>query len=113
MVDGEDPGAVGAHRRQVLASGDVVHARLVSLDDEAREICYEMLDGPYRVRSYFSTIRVARRSRRPARPSSSGGAATTQTSRRGELQLAFGRDVYEAGVRALQGHFAGKRGRRH
>lgn len=107
MVDGADPRAVGALRRQVLASGAVVHARLVALDDDARTLRYEMLDGPWPVRSYVSTVRVA--------PITTTGESFVEWWGRydadgaDEARLAddFGRGVYEAGVRALQVRFGG------
>lgn len=105
MLDGEHPAAVGARRRQVLADGSVADARLVSLDDEARTLCYEMLRGPFAVRSYFSTIRVA--------PVTSTGECFVEwwgrydADRRDEhdLQEAFRVGVYAAGVEALQRWF--------
>jgi hypothetical protein len=105
MVDGADPSSVGARRRQVLSSGAVVHARLVSLDDDARALCYEMLDGPWAVRSYFSTVRVA-----PVTTTGDSfvewwGRYDADLADESELQVAFGTGVYEAGVRALLEHF--------
>ncbi len=106
MLDGGDPAAVGAHRRQVLAGGGVAEARLVSLDDDARTLRYEMLDGPFAVRSYLSTVRVA--------PVTVGGGAFVEWWGRydadhadeEELRRQLGVEVYQAGVEALQRWFA-------
>lgn len=101
MVEGDDPRAVGARRRQVLAGGHVVHARLVSLDDQARSITYEMLDGHFPVREYFSTIRVI-----PVTLTGDSfvewwGRYDADKNHEESLRIAFGRDVYRAGLRAL------------
>jgi hypothetical protein len=105
ILDGADPAAVGARRRQVLANGGLAEARLVSLDDQARTQCYEMLDGPWPVRSYFATIRVA--------PITTAGTAFVEwwgiydadQEVEADLLAAFGVGVYQAGVEALQSWF--------
>jgi hypothetical protein len=106
MLDGASPAEVGAHRRQVLANGGIAVARLVSLDDDARALCYEMLEGPWAVRNYISTVRVS--------PVTLTGEAFVEWWGRYDadladepsLQAAFATGVYDAGVRALQEHFA-------
>lgn len=105
LVDGADPQAVGALRRQVLATGGVAHARLVALDDVRRSLSYEMLDGPYPVRSYVSTVRVT-----PVTMSRQSfvewwGEYDADQAVEAELQVAFGRDVYQAGLLALVARF--------
>lgn len=51
---------VGAVRKLSLAGGNVVRERLVTLDDTDRSYTYDFTDpGPFPVRSYRSTIRVA------------------------------------------------------
>ncbi|HET6509067.1 MAG TPA: SRPBCC family protein [Baekduia sp.] len=106
MVDGADPAAVGAHRRQRLANGGVARARLAGLDDEHRSLVYEMLDGPWPVRNYLATIRVF--------PITTTGDTFVEWSGRYDADAAvepelahdFGVATYDAGVRALQEWFA-------
>lgn len=50
---------VGALRRLTLADGGTVVERLVSLDDDDRSYTYEILESPFAVRRYVSTIRVS------------------------------------------------------
>jgi hypothetical protein len=107
MMDGADPCAVGARRRHVLASGDLAHARLVSLDDDARTLCYEMLDGPFPVRSYFSTMRVAPITTTGESFVEWWGRYDADAADEEKLRVTFGIDVFEAGVRALQTRFGG------
>ena len=55
-----DPRAdqVGARRRLGLADGAVVREVLVALDDRERFYTYELLESPFPVRLYRSTVRV-------------------------------------------------------
>lgn len=53
-------GMVGCVRKLTLGDGGVVRERLVALDDTDRSYTYEFTDpGPFPVRSYRSTVRVA------------------------------------------------------
>lgn len=105
MVDGADPRAVGAYRVQRLANGGVARARLVSLDDGARSLRYEMLDGPWPVRRYVATVRVA--------PVTDSGQAFVEWwgeyDADGDVEAELDRDfrvgTYAAGVEALQRWF--------
>ncbi|WP_019816332.1 SRPBCC family protein [Saccharomonospora saliphila] len=56
---GPGAGEVGAVRRLTLADGGVVRERLLALDDVDHSYAYSMLDGPFPIRSYVSTIRLA------------------------------------------------------
>lgn len=63
ITDGtlEEDGAgdrVGSVRRLTGPSGEVFRERLVALDDTARSYSYEMLSGPFPLRSYRATMRV-------------------------------------------------------
>ncbi|MCP2254174.1 Polyketide cyclase / dehydrase and lipid transport [Prauserella aidingensis] len=50
---------VGAVRKLTLADGAVVREQLLVLDDPGRSYTYNILDGPFPIRSYISTIRLA------------------------------------------------------
>ncbi|GAA1216428.1 SRPBCC family protein [Prauserella alba] len=50
---------VGAVRKLTLADGGVVREQLLCLDDPGRSYTYNILDGPFPIRRYISTIRLA------------------------------------------------------
>jgi Polyketide cyclase / dehydrase and lipid transport len=58
-MDSGTPAEVGSVRRLVLGDGGVVVERLVTLDDADRRYTYEILESPFPVRRYVSTIRIA------------------------------------------------------
>ncbi len=58
IEDGRPASEVGCVRRLTLRDGSVVRERLVALDDTDRSYTYEMLEGPFPIRSYVATIRV-------------------------------------------------------
>jgi len=105
MVDGAHPQAVGAERRQVLSSGGTARARLSALDADQRSIRYEMLDGPFPVRSYHSTIRVTPITATGESFVEWWGTYDADAAVEQQLTAAFGRDVYEAGLAALAAQF--------
>src|SRR5689334_7112014 len=49
---------VGAVRRLTGPGGELFRERLVALDDDARSCTYDLLDSPFPVRFYRSTLRV-------------------------------------------------------
>lgn len=49
---------VGAVRRLTLGDGGIVRESLVALDDRERRLTYAILECPFPVRDYRSTIRV-------------------------------------------------------
>lgn len=50
---------VGAVRRLTLADGGIVREQLLALDDLDHSYTYSILDGPFPIRRYISTIRLA------------------------------------------------------
>ena len=58
MLEGTPPDRVGAERRLVLADGAPVRERLVALDDVERSFTYHLLEGPFPLSAYYSTICV-------------------------------------------------------
>lgn len=106
MVDGADPRAVGAYRIQELVNGGVARARLASLDDDRRTLRYEMLDGPWPVRSYVATVRVV-----PVTATGESfvewwGQYDADAADEPTLDRDFRVGTYAAGVEALQRWFA-------
>jgi hypothetical protein len=98
---------VGALRRLTLADGGVVVERLVTLDDGDRSYTYEILESPFAVRRYVSTVRVA--------PVTDSGHAFVEwwseydadAGDEDELSLVFADGVYAAGIAGLRERFGG------
>jgi polyketide cyclase/dehydrase/lipid transport protein len=59
LEPGPAAGEPGAVRRLVLGDGGVVREVLVRLDDLDHSYTYQILESPFPVRSYISTIRIA------------------------------------------------------
>ncbi|HXV91677.1 MAG TPA: SRPBCC family protein, partial [Pseudonocardia sp.] len=59
LTEGGSGAEVGAVRKLTLGDGGVVVERLLTLDDAGRSYTYEILDSPFPVRRYVSTIHVA------------------------------------------------------
>jgi len=105
MLNGDHPATVGSRRVQRLANGGDATAQLVSLDDARRTIVYQMLDGPWPVHNYVSTVRVC--------PITDQGTSFVEWWGRfdadivdlDEMTSVFRTDTYEAGVAALQQWF--------
>jgi hypothetical protein len=98
---------VGALRRLTLADGGVVVERLVTLDDGDRSYTYEILESPFAVRRYVSTVRVA--------PVTDSGHAFVEwwseydadAGDEDELSSVFADGVYAAGIAGLRERFGG------
>lgn len=98
---------VGAVRRLTLADGGVVVERLVTLDDTARSYTYEILESPFSVRRYVSTIRVT--------PVTDSGQAFVEwwteydadSGDEAELSALFADGVFAVGISALRARFGG------
>lgn len=58
MEDGVPGDRVGGVRRLAGPGGEVFRERLVALDDTERSYAYEMIEGPFPIRSYRSTLRL-------------------------------------------------------
>lgn len=98
---------VGAVRKLSLGGGNVVRERLVAIDDVDRSYTYEFTDpGPFPVRSYRSTIRVA--------PVSDTGEAFVEWSSWFDTDAAdepgltrqYSDGVYAAGIASLRSKFS-------
>lgn len=96
---------VGAVRRLTVADGGIVVERLVALDDGDRSYTYEILEGPFAVRRYVSTVRVT--------PVTDSGHAFVEwwseydadSRDEDELSALFADGVYAAGIAALRERF--------
>lgn len=99
---------VGAVRVLELADGGTVRERLVALDDAARTYTYDILDSPFAVRFYRSTIRVT--------PVTASGETfvdwwceyDADAAHEAELDETFRAGVYAAGIDGLGAYFRGR-----
>lgn len=97
---------VGAVRRLTLGDGGTVRERLVALDDRERRLTYSILESPFPVQDYRSTIRVL--------PVTSTGECLVTWGVLFDCDLAdveqlstlFGRDVFGAGLNGLVSHLS-------
>ena len=105
-LDSGSSAEVGAIRRLTLGDGGVVVERLVTLDDTDRRYTYEILESPFPVRRYVSTIRIA--------PVTDTGHAFAEWwseydadgSDEAGLTDTFAGGVYGSGLAALQERFS-------
>jgi hypothetical protein len=106
-LDSGVEGQVGAVRRLTLADGGIVVEDLLALDDPGRSCTYSILESPFAVRRYVSTIRVA--------PVTDTGQAFVEwwtefdadAADEAGLSEQFGAGVFAGGLRGLQKHFGG------
>lgn len=105
IEDGGSAEVVGCVRRLTLPDGGVVRERLVALDDADRSYTYDILDSPFPVRRYRSTIRVA--------PVTSTGEAFVEwwseydadAADEAHLTATFADGVYGTGLGALRDRY--------
>lgn len=107
-IEGGGPAdAVGCVRRLTLGDGGTVRERLVVLDDTDRRYTYDIVEGPFPIRSYRSTIRVA--------PVTATGHAfvewwahyDAEAADEPNLDRTFADGVYATGLTGLREHFGG------
>ncbi|MEJ2864478.1 SRPBCC family protein [Actinomycetospora flava] len=97
---------VGTVRRLTLGDGGTVRESLVALDDRERRLTYAILESPFPVRDYRSTIRV--------HPVTSTGESFVAWSvlfdcdldDAERLSALFGRDVFGTGLDGLVSYFS-------
>jgi hypothetical protein len=107
LEPGPAAGEVGAVRSLGLAGGGgTVREQLVRLDDTDRSYTYDMLEGPFPIRSYRSTVRVA--------PITASGESfvewwtvyDAEAGDEAELNNTFGQGVFATGIAALPGYLS-------
>jgi hypothetical protein len=100
---GPSAGEPGSVRRLVLADGGIVREVLLRLDDHERCQTYKILESPFPVRSYVSTVRVA--------PVTATGESfvewwsdyDSEGADEAQLNTTFGQGVYAGGIAGLAG----------
>ena len=110
LVSGEmEEGAgdrVGGVRRLTGTGGELFRERLVALDDGERSYTYDLLEGPFPVRSYRSTLRVT--------PVTDSGLAFAEwyaqfdadEADEARLMKTFSRGIFATGLGALAERFS-------
>ena len=96
---------VGALRRLTLGGGGVVVERLLTIDELGYSFTYQILESPFAVRRYISTLRMA--------PITDSGQTfiewwsdyDSEAADEDELTKTFAGGVYAGGIKALQEHF--------
>ena len=97
---------VGGVRRLTGPGGEIFRERLVALDDGERSYTYDLLEGPFPIRYYRSTLRVA--------PVTDSGFAFAEwyawydadAEDEAVLTKTFARGIYATGLAALREHFS-------
>jgi hypothetical protein len=106
LEDGARTDQVGAVRHLTLGDGGAVREQLVALDDGERRLTYSILESPFPVRDYRSTIGVL--------PVSASGECVVTWSvlfdcdldDADRLSTLFGRDVFGTGLSGLVSYFS-------
>ncbi len=106
IEDGLAADAVGAVRAFTLRDGGFLREQLLSLDDEAHQLSYCLIESPIPLYGYVSTIRLL--------PVTDTGGTFWQwesefnppPERREELVALVANDIYRAGMRALERHLS-------
>ncbi|WP_020499478.1 SRPBCC family protein [Sciscionella marina] len=106
LETGASAATVGAVRLLTLPDGGTVRERLVSLDDTDRRMTYDILDSPFAVRRYRSTVRVA-----PVTATDEAFVEwwchyDAEAADEPELDKTFTRAIYAAGITGLADHLA-------
>jgi polyketide cyclase/dehydrase/lipid transport protein len=104
---GPAAGEPGAIRRLTLSGGGTVREVLLRLDDLDHSYTYQILDSPFPVRRYVSTVRVA--------PVTAGGQSFVEwwcdydadAGDEAELNETFAQGVYATGIKGLVTHLGG------
>ncbi len=107
IEEGRGAAEVGCVRHLTLPDGSSVRERLLTLDDVGRSYTYEILRGPFSVRRYRATIRVA--------PVTETGRAfvewyahyDAEAADEAELDETFASGVFASGLRGLSEYLAG------
>ncbi|BBG03375.1 MULTISPECIES: SRPBCC family protein [Pseudonocardia] len=106
LTRGASGAEIGAQRRLVLGDGGVVVEELLALDERGHAVTYEILESPFPVRRYVSTLRLA--------PVTAAGHTfgewwtefDADAAAEGELVELFANGVFATGLEALAQRYA-------
>jgi hypothetical protein len=107
LTSGGSGTEAGAVRRLAMVGGGDVVERLLTIDDSDRSYTYEIVESPFAVRRYVSTIRLA--------PVTDSGHTfvewwseyDAEAGDEERLTDLFAGGIYAAGIEALRTRFAG------
>ena len=100
-------GEVGAVRRLVTTDGGVVVERLLTLDDADHTFTYTILESPFAVRRYVSTLRLAPITATGETFAEWQAEYDSEGSDETDLTSLFADGVFGGGLSGLQEHLAG------
>jgi hypothetical protein len=105
-LDSGADGEVGAVRRLTTGDGGVIVERLLTIDDDGHTLTYTILESPFAVRRYVSTMHLS--------PVTESGDTfvewfaefDAEAADEADLMTLFGDGVFGAGLTALRTHVA-------
>jgi len=100
-------GQVGAVRRLVTADGGVVVERLLTLDDADHTFTYTILESPFPVRRYVSTLRLAPVTATGETFAEWSAEFDSEAEVEQEMVKTFADGVFATGLAGLRDHLAG------
>jgi uncharacterized protein YndB with AHSA1/START domain len=106
-LDSGEEGHVGAVRRLVTGDGGVITERLLSLDDESHRLVYTIIDSPFAVRRYVSTMHLAPVTDTGGTFMEWSAEFDSEAADEAELMTVFGDGVFGTGLTALREHATG------
>lgn len=107
LDDGKSGDQVGSVRRLTLGDGGLVVERLMSIDDAAQTVTYDILEAPFAVRRYRASIQV-----RPVTDTGQSFVEWTahydaEAADEEELDKTLAEGVFATGLGGLRSHFGG------
>jgi len=99
----------GRVRRLANPNGDAIVERLISFDEPGRSYSYAILEAPFPVTDYLSTLRVVERDGGRATRVEWSGRFTPNHGISDEEASRLLRGIYEDGLKALAEAYAAKR----
>lgn len=99
----------GRVRRLANPNGDPIVERLMSFDETGRSYSYAILEAPFPVTGYLSTLRVVERDGGSASRVEWSGQFTPNPGVSNEEATRLFRGIYEDGLKALADAYAAKR----
>ena len=97
-------GHVGVVRRLVIGDGGVITERLLSLDDARHRLTYTIIESPFAVRRYVSTMRLAPVTETEGTFIEWFAEFDSEAADEDGLMTLFGDGVFGAGLSALREH---------
>ncbi|NYH78111.1 hypothetical protein FHR84_001433 [Actinopolyspora biskrensis] len=100
-LEGGAPTEVGVVRRLWLSDGSPIRERLTAFDSISRGYGYEMLEGPFQVRTYRAAVRLAPVTATGATFAEWSACYDTDADQEAELDRVFVTEVFASGLAGL------------